>query len=392
MCWKPSAFERGNLETSLQISQFRIPPDFIDLGLGDPPSSLLPLKLMRRAAEVRLGQNDLEFLQYGAEQGDGTFRQSLANFLSRGYGCLVEPASLFITNGASMGLHLICTFFTQPGDTVFVEEPTYFIALHIFADHDLHLVPIHTDENGLLIDSLEEELKKSHPKFLYIIPTYQNPTGHTLSIDRRERLVNLSRQHDFLVVADEVYHFLRYSGLPPKPFAADIETGNIISLGSFSKILAPGLRLGWLQANARIIHRFVNSGLLDSGGGMNPFTSAIVCHVLETGGLDDNIAILIDTYRLRISVMDAVLRQKIPGVQYTLPQGGYFFWVHLPRGINAGELQHRAEEFKVGFRPGTLFSCQDGVQDYIRLSFVFYEPDKLEQGVMRLKQSLDLMG
>ncbi len=379
------------METSLQKSQFSIPPGFIDLGLGDPQFSLLPLELMRQAAEECLGQNDPEFLQYGAEQGDGTFRQSLAKFLSRGYVCPVEPGSLFITNGASMGLHLICTFFTRPGDTVFVEEPTYFIALRIFADHDLRLVPIRTDENGLLIDSLEEELTKSHPKFLYIIPTYQNPTGRTLSTEHRERLVSLSHQHDFLVVADEVYHFLSYSSQPPKPFAADTETGDIISLGSFSKILAPGLRLGWLQANAGIIHRFVNSGLLDSGGGMNPFTSAIVCRVLETGRLDDNIAQLIAAYRLRVSVMDTALRQYIPGVEYTLPQGGYFFWIHLPNGINASELQRWAEEFKVGFRPGELFSCRGGMRDYIRLSYVFYEPGELEQGVQRLKQSLDKM-
>jgi len=375
----------------LQISQFSIPPGFIDLGLGDPQFSLLPLDLIRRAAEERLGQNDPEFLQYGAEQGDGTFRQSLAKFLSRGYVCPVEPDSLFITNGASMGLHLICTLFTQPGDTIFVEEPTYFIALRIFADHGLHLVPIPTDENGLRIESLEEKLAESRPKFLYLIPTYQNPTGHTLSPERRRRLASLSRQHDFLLVADEVYHFLSYSGQPPRPFAADTKAAHIISLGSFSKILAPGLRLGWIQASAGIIHRFVNSGLLDSGGGMNPFTSAIVGRVLETGGLEQNIAKLIAIYRLRIEVMDAALRQYLPGFEYIHPQGGYFFWIHLPNKMYASELLNRAEAFKVGFRPGPLFSCQGGMQDYLRLSYVFYEPDELEQGVLRLKQSMDKM-
>lgn len=141
MCWKPSASERGNLEMPLQISQFYIPPGFIDLGLGDPQFSLLPLDLMRKVAEERLSQNDPELLQYGAEQGDGPFRQSLAEFLSRAYVCPVEPDSLFITNGASMGLHLICTLFTRPGDTVFVEESTYFLALRIFADHGLRLIP-----------------------------------------------------------------------------------------------------------------------------------------------------------------------------------------------------------------------------------------------------------
>ena len=379
------------METPLQVSQFYVPPGFIDLGLGDPQFSLLPVELMRRAAEERLGQNDSEFLQYGAKQGDGNFRQALAEFLSRSYGFPAGPDSLFITSGASMGLHLICTLFTRPGDTIFVEEPTYFFALQIFADHTLKLVPIRTDENGLRIDSLEEELATSRPKFLYIIPTFQNPTGHSLSQERRERLVTLSRQHNFLLVADEVYHLLNYSGQPPKPLAAETEAGNVISLGSFSKILAPGLRLGWIQANPEDIQRFINSGLLNSGGGMNPFTTAIVCRVLETGGLDQNIAKLIATYRDRLTVMDSALRRYLPGVEYTLPRGGYFFWIHLPNGINATELQRRAEPFKVGFRPGTLFSCQGGLQDYIRLCYVFYEADELEQGILRLKQSLDRM-
>ncbi|HEX7620278.1 MAG TPA: PLP-dependent aminotransferase family protein [Anaerolineales bacterium] len=379
------------MKTPLQVTQFSIPPGYIDLGLGDPQFSLLPQDLLRQAAKERLGQNDSAFLQYGAERGDGTFLQSLAKFLSRGYLYPVEPDSLFITNGASMGLHLICTLFTKPGDTVFVEEPTYFLALRIFADHELRLVPIRTDENGLVIEHLEEKLAEARPKFLYIIPTYQNPTGHTLPLDRRQRLVSLSSQYDFLVVADEVYHFLGYSGQTPRPFAAETGVGKVISVGSFSKILAPGLRLGWIQADEKIIHRFINCGLLDSGGGMNPFTSAIVCQVLETGGLERNISKLVDIYRSRVAVMDAMLHKYLPDGEYVLPKGGYFFWIRLPNRINSTDLQNRAEDFKVGFRPGTLFSCQGGMQEYIRLSYVFYEPDDLEQGVLRLKRSLETM-
>jgi DNA-binding transcriptional MocR family regulator len=374
-----------------QISQFHIPPGFIDLGLGDPQFSLLPLELLRRGAEERLGQNDPELLQYGAEQGDGPFRQSLAAFLTRGYLNPVEADSLFITNGASMGLHLICTFFTRPGDTVYVEEPTYFLALRIFADHELRLVPIRTDENGLVIEDLEEKLAESHPKFLYIIPTYQNPSGHTLPGNRRKKLVSLSHQHDFILVADEVYHFLCYSGKAPRPFAADAKTGNVISLGSFSKILAPGLRLGWIHSDKKIIRRFTSSGLLDSGGGMNPFTSAIVRQVLENGSLDQNIAKLKEIYRERVLFMDAALRQQIPQAEFTRTKGGYFFWIQLPNRINAVDLQRQAEAFRVGFRPGAIFSCQNGMQDYIRLSYVFYEPDELMQGVLRLRQSLEKM-
>jgi 2-aminoadipate transaminase len=366
------------LNTPLQTTQFSIPPGFIDLGLGDPQFSLLPFDLLRWAAEERFNQNDPEFLQYGAEQGDGKFLLSLSEFLSRKYLYPIEPTSLFITNGASMGLHLICTLFTKPGDTIFVEEPTYFLALRIFADHELHLVPIRTDENGLVIVDLEEKLDKSKPKFLYIIPTYQNPTGHTLSPDRRKELLSLSRQHN-------------YAGFTPIPFAAHTDAGNVISLGSFSKILAPGLRLGWIQANERIIQRFVTSGLLDSGGGMNPFTSAIVCKALENGSLDQNIVKLNGVYRTRVTVMDEMLRNYLPDGEYIKPQGGYFFWVRLPNGINGAELQDRAKAFKVGFRPGALFSSEGGMKDFMRISYVFYEPDELEQGIFRIYQSLKLM-
>lgn len=257
---------------TLPVTQINLPPGFIDLGIGDPQLSLLPAELIRQGAEACFARNDPSFLQYGAEQGNGYFRLALAKFLIAGYGFPVEPDSLFVTSGASGGLDLICTLFTQPGDTIFVEEPTYFLALRIFADHGLRLVPIPTDEDGLVLDALEEKLAEILPRLLYLIPAFQNPSGHTLTQERRERLVALCQEHDFLVVADEVYHFLNYSLQPPKAFAAYSGVRNVISLGSFSKILAPGLRLGWMQAEASRIERLVTCGLLDSGGGMNPFS------------------------------------------------------------------------------------------------------------------------
>ena len=264
----------------IPCSQTHIPEGMIDLGVGDPDFSLLPLDMLRRAAEACFARNDPAFLQYGAEQGDGYFRMALAGFLSRGYGFSVDPDTLFVTNGISNALDLICAHFTRPGDTIFVEEPTYFLALRIFADHDLRIVPIQTDENGLVIEALEEKLAQVQPKFLYIVPTFQNPGGHTLPDERRERLVRLSQEHDFLIVADEVYHFLNYSNQHIKPFAAYTDRETVISLNSFSKILAPGLRLGWMQAHPDKIKRLVTSGLLDSGGGLNPF------HVRDCAGID----------------------------------------------------------------------------------------------------------
>jgi DNA-binding transcriptional MocR family regulator len=376
------------MTTSLQIIQNPIPPDVIDLGLGDPPLSLLPLDLIRESAQRQLSKDDRSFLQYGTEQGDGYFRLALANFLTKAYGFEIKPESLFVTNGISQALDLICTLFTKAGDTIFVEEPSYFLALKIFADHHLNVIPIDTDENGLIIESLEEQLAKHPPKFVYFIPAFQNPTGRTLSQERRERLLQLAQKHNFFLVADEVYQLLSYAHKPPPSFAKYINRENVIALGSFSKILAPGLRLGWLQAHPEVIKRFVVSGLLDSGGGVNPFTSAMVRGVIESGDLEKNIRKLVKTYSSRCNAMDSALHQYLPSLEYSSPQGGFFFWLRFPEKTDTVGLRKRARDFKVDFRPGTLFSSRGALKDYVRLCFVHYPEAKIEQGILRLKQCL----
>ena len=377
------------MTTPFPTIQNQVSPDVIDLGLGDPSLSLLPLDLIRQAAQFRLSQADNSFLQYGAEQGDGYFRVALANFLTKGYGFDTAAESLFVTNGISKALDLICTLFTQAGDTIFVEEPTYFLALRIFADHHLNVISVDTDENGLIIASLEEKLAQFRPKFLYLIPTFQNPTGSTLPQEQRERLMQLAKEYDFIIVADEVYQLLNYTQRPPKSFSAYLDVENIISLGSFSKILAPGLRLGWLQAHPDKIKRFSTCGLLDSGGGLNPFTSAIVRGIIESGGLENNINKLINIYGARLHAMNSALRQHLPDAQYSVPDGGYFFWLRFPETRDVRELRRHAQSFKVDFRPGMLFSSRDGLKDRMRLCFVHYEEEKIEEGLRRLRQCLE---
>ncbi|HLO29848.1 MAG TPA: PLP-dependent aminotransferase family protein [Anaerolineales bacterium] len=377
------------MATSLPIIQTQIPPDMIDLGMGDPPLSLLPLDLIRASAQAQLSQNDPSFLQYGTEQGDGYFRLALAEFLTTGYGFDVKPETLFVTNGVSQALDLICTLFTKAGDTIFVEEPSYFLALKIFADHRLNVVSVDTDENGLVLEALEENLAQYHPKLLYLIPSFQNPTGHTLSGPRRARLVQFAHEHDFIIAADEVYQLLSYTRKPPRSFAAYINSENIISLGSFSKILAPGLRLGWIQAHPETIKRLVMSGLLDSGGGLNPFTSAIVRWMIQSGDLEKNVDKLVQIYGSRRNAMDSALQEHLPELEYSAPQGGFFFWARLPEMLDATELRKRARTFRVDFRPGTLFSSRGGLKDYMRLCCVHYQAEEIEQGILRLKECLE---
>ncbi|MEM7113707.1 MAG: PLP-dependent aminotransferase family protein [Chloroflexota bacterium] len=373
----------------IYATQVKIGEDFIDFGIGQPAMDILPLDIMRQAAEHRLTQGDKLILNYGNETGDGRFLHSLADFLTRGYGYPVAADSLFLTSSASQALDMLCTLFTKPGDTIFVEEPTYFLALLIFGNHDLNVVSLPVDDQGLQIDALEAALAAHQPRFIYTIPTFHNPTTVNLSQARREKLIGLSQEHQFLILADEVYQLLHYTAVPPKPFAAYIEHDTVISIGTFSKILAPGLRLGWLQAAPKLLERFKEFGVVESGGSLNHFTSSLVQSVLELGLQDDYLAFLKQAYQSRIEVMEAGLQAELSDMlTWTKPDGGFFFWLRLSAGSDAVALRAVARQHKTGFQPGSAFSSQESLGDYIRLSFAFYDEEKIGEGIRRLSVAL----
>ncbi len=374
----------------LRTTQADTTAGMIDLALGHPNPALLPLRIMRQAAEHRLRGDDPSYLQYGYEQGDGYFRRALASFLSRDYGTAVAEEQLFVSAGVSQALDLICTLFAAPGDIVFVEEPTYFLALRIFSDHRLRVVSIPTDEEGLIVEALEEELAKTRPVFLYTVPTHQNPSGATLAAERRRRLAELSTEQEFLIVADEVYHFLTYEGAAPVPLAGFISGGNVISLGSFSKILAPGLRLGWIQATQKVLRPLMECGMLDSGGGLNPFTSSLVRSALELGLQDPHLDHLRAEYKRRLQAMGAAVRRHLADrVHFTQPRGGFFVWLRLKENQDTAALLAGAKRNKVRFVPGSSFSATGKTRSHLRLSFSYYSPEELQEGVKRLAASLD---
>ncbi len=226
----------------------------------------------------------------------------------------------------SQGLDLVCTLFTRPGDLVFVEEPSYFLALRIFTDHGLRLEGLPTDRLGLIPEALRERLLERQPAMLYTVPTHQNPTGATLPETRREQVLGLCREHGVLLVAD----LLTFAGAAPPPLAASAGRGGVLSLGSFSKILAPGLRLGWIQGPPQLMRRLATCGFLDSGGGLAPFTSAVVRGLLEQGAQSAHLHSLRRTYGTRAQATAASLRRSLGDAASTvLPSGGFFFWVRL---------------------------------------------------------------
>jgi len=376
-------------ETTTRTTQADTSPGMIDLAIGHPSPSLLPLDLIRRAAEQRLSTDFTSYLQYGYEPGDGYFRAALADFLSRHYGRKAREQQLFISGGASQALDLFCSLYTKPGDVVLVEEPTFFLALRIFRDHRLRILSVPTDEEGLLIHALEEQLRNLHPVFLYTVPTHQNPSGATLPQGRRRRLVELSRENRFLIVADEVYHLLSYGEQAPPPLAAFIREGTILSLGSFSKILAPGLRLGWVQGSPRLLRPLAECGLLDSGGGLNPFVSALVLSAIQTGMLDAHLQQLRGEYGRRLQAMSEAIRDSLGGmVEFSQPGGGFFFWLRLTDGRDSATLLNAARKHRTSFVPGSAFSAEGGLRDRLRLSFSYHGPEELKAGVQRLAASL----
>ena len=358
----------------------------VDFGIGHPQDAILPTEFFRAAMAKGIEPYPL---QYGTELGDGYLRLALAEFLTETYGVRCDPEPMFITNGNSQAIDQVCSVFAQPGDVVFVEEPSYFLALDIFRQHHLRIVGIPVDEDGIHIDALEAALAVDQPAFVYVIPTFQNPTGYTLPLDRRERLVALAKEHEFLIVADEVYHLLSYTPSVPPPMAAWTDSGVVLSLGTFTKILAPGLRLGWIQAAMPLIQRLADAGFILSGGGLNPFTSAIVKTLIEDGSLRNYLDFLRTTYRERVMVMDASLSAHFPQtVKYYVPAGGYFFWLRFPEGTDTATFLPKAADHKVGFRSGSKFTVDGSLANYMRLSFAYYDSPTIERGIALLAKAV----
>jgi len=297
---------------------------------------------------------------------------------------------LFLTGGSSQALDFVSTVFAEPGDTIFVEEPSFFLAFQIFRDHGLKTVGIPVDSDGLDLEHLQRELGRHRPAFIYTIPSYQNPGGQTLSAERRRKLVKISQQNDFLIVADEVYQLLDYFDEPPLAFGAMIESETVISLGSFSKILAPGLRLGWIQTSRVLRQRLLATGFINSGGGINRYTSHIVRLAIDLGLLDEHVASLRRAYRSRVSAMDAALEEHFASIaQWSRPNGGYFFWVELSEGVDTTPLKQKAAALATGFQPGTVFSSTGSLQNYMRLSFAPYDEKDILEGIARLRPLFD---
>lgn len=375
---------------TLPIVQIVHQPGVIDLGWGHPDPALLPVEGLRRAAGAALDRYGAAALAYGSERGPGPLLRWLIDYIGEREGRTPHADEIIITGGVSHALDQVCTLLTRPGDTVLVEQPTYHLAVRILRDHPLDLVPIASDEGGLRPEGVTEAVAALQrggrtARFLYTVPTFHNPTGVSLSTERRRALIEVATAADLTIVEDDAYRELSYDGPAPASLWSLAPSGTVIRLGSFAKAVAPGLRLGFLTADAATVERIRGGGLLDSGGGINHFTANTVAAFCEDGGFVAQGERLRAAYRARRDALAAALSEHLsPACSWQLPAGGFFIWVHLPEGIDAAALLPRAFAAGVGYGPGSRFHLDGGGANTLRLAFGLYPAGELTEAARRL--------
>ena len=375
-----------------EILKFAQDPEIISFAGGLPAPDVFPVEQVNEACNRVLSDFGPQALQYSTTEGFVPLREMLVSMTDRG-GMGVNLDNIIITTGSQQALDLLGKTFINPGDRILVESPTYLGALQAWNAYGAEYIPVPLDEQGMVPDALEEALRKG-PKFIYVLPNFQNPTGVTLSLERRKILVELADKYGIPIVEDDPYSKLRYEGedIPPivlldSQYRNDDKhtfNGNVIYLNTFSKILAPGLRLAWVVAPADVLKKLVQA---KQGADLHTstFNQMIACEVFKGGFLDRHIEVIRDVYGNRRNIMLEALKDNFPtGIEWTKPKGGMFLWITLPENMNATDLLFKAIDEKVAFVPGEHFHPLGGGKNTMRMNFSNATPEKIKEGIARL--------
>ena len=337
-------------------------------------------------AESVLGRYRTEVLQYGPGKGLPELREWVAHYLG-GDGVRSSAEHVLIVNGAKHGLDLVCRIFLNPGDSIVVTTPTYQTALPIFRAYEANFIEVPQDAEGLLVADLEDRLHTLRergqrvPKFVYNVPEFHNPTGVTMSERRRIALVDAARRWGFLIVEDDPYRRIRFEGTSVRPIQAFDDDGWVIGVGTFAKIIAPGLRVGWVNAAPEIIEKM---SAFKSDGGTCPLTQRLVLEYARSGQSEPHIQSLRRTYAKHRDVMLTSLLRDIPGATVAKPEGGYYLWVRLPEAIDTRALLPVAQRHGVTFLPSGVFYASTGPSNYLRLAYSYASAEQITSGMGRL--------
>lgn len=389
--WERALAKRTKRMTSSVIREtlkLMTNPEIISLAGGMPAPELFPIREFQEACEYVLRESGPQSLQYGLTEGYPPLQRFLSSKMHK-YGVPALEENILIVNGSQQALDLIGKVFINPGDTVLTDRPTYLGAIQAWSAYEARFVTVPLDDDGAQVDRMEEVLKREPVKFIYSMPNFHNPTGVTLSLERRRKLVDLAARHGVFIVEDDPYGELRFEGEDVTPIVV-LHKENTVYLSTFSKTLAPGIRLGWIVAPSKITAKMVQA---KQGADLHTstFVQMIANDICQRGFLRQHVRRVRDTYRERCSVMLAALDKYFPPtVRWTRPEGGLFLWVILPDCADCMDLLAAAIEEQVAFIPGTAF-YPDGTsgKHTLRLTFATASPEMIEEGIRRLGKALE---
>ena len=377
--------KRSEIRELLKVTR---QPDMISFAGGFPGPETFPVKDFEEIACQVMREKGILAMQYGPTEGEKPLREEIAKWLRREK-TTIAPENILVTAGSQQGLDIVAKVFLDPGDIVIVELPSYIGGLQAFAAYRAEMIGVEQDDEGMRMDMLEKTLEKlarkgKKPKFIYVVPDFQNPSGATMPLERRKKLLELAYKYELPIVEDSPYRDLRYRG-QPVPAIYSLDTQNqVIVLGTFSKLLSPGLRLGWIMASAEWLDRMIVAK--QSMDLCSPtFTQLIAAEYLEQGKLPPQIENIRRAYGRKLEVMLKALEKYMPkGVEWSKPEGGLFLWVRLPGKISANDLLPKAIGNKVVYVVGTAFHCDGKGQNAMRLNFSYPTEQQIDAGVQRL--------
>lgn len=379
-----------------ELLKFTEQPDIISFAGGLPAPEVFPLKEFGEACNTVLKEHGAQALQYGTTEGYKPLREMIARHTGR-YSVQVTAENIMITSGSQQALDFIGRLFINRGDYIVVESPTYLGALQAWNAYGAQYISVRADENGMIVDELEAALRVG-PKFIYVLPNFQNPSGSTLSLERRRKLVELADKYGVPIVEDDPYGQLRYEGdhLPSVVYLdsqfrgpnGGHYSGNVIYLSTFSKLLAPGLRLAWVVAPPEVTRKLVMAKQA-ADLHTSSFNQFVAYEVAKGGFLDEHVKLIRSTYKERRDTMLEMMEEMFPPeVHWTKPHGGMFLWGILPEGMDAAEVLKVAIERKVAFVPGAAFHPNGGGENTMRINFSFSRPDVIREGITRMGVTL----
>ncbi len=367
-------------------------PDIISFAGGLPAKELFPVEGMKEAALAVMNENGQEAMQYSTTEGINPLREKIVARMKAKNGIDATIDNILITNGSQQGLDFSGRVFLNEGDVVLMESPSYLGAINAFQANCPKFVEVPTDNNGMIMSELEKIIQTTENiKMIYVIPDFQNPTGRTWPLERRKQFMEIINKYEIPVIEDNPYGELRFEG-ENMPSLKSLDTkGLVVFLGTFSKILAPGYRLGWVCASNEILEKY---NFIKQGADLQPSTVSQleVNKFMELYNLDDHVAKIKEVYGHRRDVMLAAMKREFPeGIEYTHPEGGLFTWVVLPEYMNAREVALECIKEKVAYVPGGSFFPNGGHENTFRMNYSCMPDDKIEQGIASLGRVLKAM-